>query len=94
LYDGVTGAVKNQITRGQWPVRSVVDVDEEKRQIWFTASGMYPGKDPYFVHFYRINFDGTGLTPLTSADANHTVSMSPDKTYVVDLLTRRRSPDR
>ena len=31
-------------------------------QIWFSASGMYPGKDPYFVHYYRINFDGTGLT--------------------------------
>ena len=23
------------------------------------------GKDPYFQHYYRINFDGTGLTPLT-----------------------------
>ena len=42
-----------------------MQVDEDKRQIWFSASGMYPGKDPYFVHYYRINFDGTGLTPLT-----------------------------
>ena len=88
LYDGVTGAVKNQITKGQWPVRSVVDVDEQKRQIWFSASGMSPGKDPYFVHFYRINFDGTGLTPLTSADANHTVSLSPDMKYFVDTYSR------
>ena len=88
LYDGVTGAVKNQITKGLWTVRSVVDVDEQKRQIWFSASGMYPGKDPYFVHFYRINFDGTGLTPLTSADANHTVSLSPDMKYFVDTYSR------
>ena len=21
-----------------------------------------PGKDPYFIHYYRVNFDGTGLT--------------------------------
>ena len=30
---------------------------------------MNPGKDPYFIHYYRINFDGTGLTPLTDGDA-------------------------
>ena len=41
-----------------------MQVDEDKRQIWFSASGMYPGKDPYFVHYYRINFDGTGLTRI------------------------------
>src|SRR6185312_13682127 len=84
LYDGTTGTVKNQITKGSWPVRSVVQVDEEKRQIWFSASGMYPGKDPYFVHYYRIDFDGTGLTALTTADANHTVWFSPDRQFYVD----------
>jgi hypothetical protein len=52
LYDGATGRVKNQITRGEWVVRGVTRVDEAKRQIWFSASGMYPGKDPYLVHYY------------------------------------------
>jgi len=88
LYDGATGAVKNQITKGNWVVRGVEKVDEEKRQIWFRASGMYPGKDPYFVHYYRINFDGTGLTALTGADANHTVSFSPDMKYYTDTWSR------
>ena len=62
LFDGVTGAVKNQITKGEWVVRGVSRVDEEKRQIWFSGSGMYAGQDPYFLYYYRINFDGTGLT--------------------------------
>jgi dipeptidyl aminopeptidase/acylaminoacyl peptidase len=88
LYDGATGAVKNQITRGQWVVRGVEKVDEERRQVWFRASGMYPGKDPYFVHYYRINFDGTGLVALTEADANHAVSLSPDLKYYVDTWSR------
>jgi hypothetical protein len=88
LYDGATGTVKNQITKGSWPVRSVVQVNEETRQIWFSASGMYPGKDPYFVHYYRINFDGTGLTPLTATDANHNASFSPDQKYYVDTYSR------
>jgi hypothetical protein len=46
LYDGVTGRVNNQITKGQWVVRAVDRVDEARRQIWFSASGMNPGEDP------------------------------------------------
>jgi dipeptidyl aminopeptidase/acylaminoacyl peptidase len=90
LYNGVTGRVKNQITRGAWVVRGVDWVDTTKRQIYFTASGMYAGKDPYFVNAYRVNFDGTGLTPLTdpTVDATHTVSYSPDHRYFVDLWSR------
>ncbi len=88
LMDGATGQVKNQITKGQWVVRGVEKVDEESRQIWFQASGMYPGKDPYFVHYYRINFDGSGLTALTETDANHTVTFSADMKYYVDSWSR------
>ncbi|MGW8268281.1 MAG: prolyl oligopeptidase family serine peptidase, partial [Longimicrobiales bacterium] len=88
LYDGATGRVKNQITRGEWVVRAVEWVDEENRQIWFRASGMYPGKDPYFLHYYRINFDGTGLTAYTEADGQHSVSFSPDRDLYVDRWSR------
>ena len=88
LYDGKSGAVKNQITKGEWVVRSVVQVNEKERQVYFAASGMYPEKDPYFVHYYRINLDGTGLTPLTTADANHNVVFSADAKYFVDTYSR------
>ncbi len=64
LYDGARGKVENQITRGNWVVRGVDEVDDEKRQIWFHASGMNPGEDPYFNYYFRINFDGSGLTRL------------------------------
>jgi dipeptidyl aminopeptidase/acylaminoacyl peptidase len=88
LYDGVTGAVKNQITSGEWVVRGVSRVDDEKRQIWLSASGMYPGRDPYFVSYHRINFDGTGLTRLTEAEANHAASFSEDGAFFVDVYSR------
>jgi dipeptidyl aminopeptidase/acylaminoacyl peptidase len=88
LIDGVTGAVKNQITKGAWPVRHVVKVDEDKRQLWFSAGGMNAGEDPYFQHYYRINLDGTGLIPLTSVRANHTVEFSSDMQYFVDHYSR------
>jgi dipeptidyl aminopeptidase/acylaminoacyl peptidase len=88
LYDGVTGRVKNQITKGQWVVREVDKVDEVTRQIWFRASGMYPGKDPYFIHAYRINLDGSGLTALTDADGNHSITYSSDMKYYIDTWSR------
>ncbi len=88
LYDGVTGRVKNQITRGDWVVRGVDHVDTLTRQIWFHASGMYAGEDPYFVYYYRINFDGTGLSRLTEAPGTHTVTFSPDMRYYVDTWSR------
>ena len=103
LYDGATGRVKNQITKGNWIVRYVDFVDEAKRQIWFRASGMVPGQDPYFTHYYRVNFDGSGLTQLTDADGDHTVRFSADRKFYVDTWSRvdlapvsqlRRSEDR
>jgi dipeptidyl aminopeptidase/acylaminoacyl peptidase len=88
LLDGKTGSIKNQITRGDWVVRAVNHVDEEKRQIWFEASGMRSGEDPYFVHAYRINFDGSGLTPLTEEEGNHHVEYSEDGKFYVDTWSK------
>ena len=69
-------------------VRAVNRVDDDKRQIWFEASGMNNDEDPYFVHAYRINFDGTDLTPLTPAATNHRVEFSSNGKYYVDLQSR------
>ncbi len=92
LYDGATGRVKNQITRGPWVVRDVDQVDETNRVITFRASGMNPGQDPYLQHHYRINFDGTGLVALTSADADHALAFSPDRAFYVDTYSRVDQP--
>jgi dipeptidyl aminopeptidase/acylaminoacyl peptidase len=88
LYDGVTGKVKNQITKGNWLVRNVDYVDDAKRQIWFETGGINPKQDPYFTQYYRINFDGTGMTKLTDANGMHTVSFSHDRKYYVDTWQR------
>ncbi len=92
LYDGATGLVKNQVTKGEWVVRGVDTVDAPKRQIYFRASGMYAGKDPYLIHAYRINFDGTGLVALTQGDGTHTLSWSPNREYYVDTWSRVDQP--
>lgn len=88
LFDAATGRVKHQITKGDWMVRGVSFVDEDARQIVFMAGGMVKGQDPYFVQYYRVNFDGSGLTPLTTADGYHTVRFSHDREYYVDTWSR------
>lgn len=93
LIDGETGRVKNRIMAGHWVVRDVLKVDDTKRQIWFTGSGMNPGEDPYFRHAYRIDFDGSHLVALTPAHADHEVRLSPDTTMFVDTYSRVDLPN-
>jgi dipeptidyl aminopeptidase/acylaminoacyl peptidase len=88
LIDAKEGKVKNPITQGDYVVRGVERIDEEKRQIWFRASGKNPDQDPYFNHHYRVNFDGTGLTALTEGNGDHTIEYSPDRKYVIDTYSR------
>lgn len=88
LYDARTGKVKNAITRGEWLVRGVDWVDREKRQVWFRAGGIRPGQDPYYVHYCRVNFDGTGLVICTEGDGIHKVDFSPDRRFIIDTYSR------
>ncbi len=88
LYNGKTGKVKQQITRGQWVVRRVLNVDDDKQQITFMASGRDKDLDPYLQHCYRINFNGSGLIKLTKNPANHYVAYSDNKDYFVDTFSR------
>ena len=92
LYNADTGEVKNQITRGPWVVRGVDYVDTAKRQIWFRAGGIHAEQDPYYVHFCRVNFDGTGLVVLTAGDGTHEVDFSPDRKYIIDTYSRVDMP--
>jgi dienelactone hydrolase len=88
LYDGKTGEVKNQITRGPWVVRGVDQVDTAKRQIWFRAGGIRGEQDPYYIHYCRVNFDGTGLVVLTAGDGTHEAEFSPDRRFLIDTYSR------
>jgi dipeptidyl aminopeptidase/acylaminoacyl peptidase len=86
--DGATGKVLRQITRGDWVVRDVLHVDDAQRRIWFSASGMDAGDDPYQRHLFQVDFDGGHLTRLTTAVADHDVSISDDGRYYVDVYSR------
>jgi dipeptidyl aminopeptidase/acylaminoacyl peptidase len=69
-------------------IRGVDRVDKEKRQIWFRAGGIRPGQDPYYLHYCRVNLNGSGLTILTEGDGTHTVAWSPDRRHFIDTYSR------
>ena len=88
LIDVKTGKTKNQITKGQFVVRYVDWIDHEKSQIWFRASGLNKDQDPYLMHYYRINFDGSEFTHLTEGNGWHNITYSPDRKYIIDQYSR------
>ena len=92
LYDIDKKQLLNQVTQGDFVVRSIEFVDEKLKTIWFIAGGKEPGRDPYFRHLYKIGFDGSGLTLLTPENADHDVRVSPDGKYVVDNYSRIDQP--
>jgi len=87
MYNRTTAQPDYQITKGEWYVREVLRVDEDNRQIYFSANGMEAGEDPYLIRYYRIGFDGKGLTCLTPEEGMHRAWFSGDMKYLVDVYS-------
>ena len=92
LYDVKSGKPKQQITKGQWVVREVLHVDEDKREVWFTANGMRASEDPYHLHLFRVKFDGSEFKQLTAGDGNHRIEFSPTREWFIDTFSRADMP--
>ncbi len=110
LYDGDTGKLKNRVTQGDWLVRDIISVDEDKQRIYLTGSGKEKG-DPYYRYLYRVNYDGSDLTLLTPEPSDHMLTspvnevwasaaaegyevLSPDKLLAVYNYSRIDDPTR
>jgi dipeptidyl aminopeptidase/acylaminoacyl peptidase len=87
LYDG-NGNLKNQITSGAFHSEEIEGIDEKNRVLYFTANGREQGDDPYYLHLYRVNFDGTGLKLLTRLNFNHSPAMDDSNRYFVNTYSR------
>lgn len=87
LYDLATGKRKRQLTSGNWNVAKIVRLDSTSRTLWFTGVGREAGRDPYFVHYYRVGLDGGEVQLLTPEDANHAITASANGTYFLDVYS-------
>ena len=92
LYDK-EGKLKNQITQGPWHIEEIISIDEEKRIVYFSANGKENvnatiKEDPYYLHLYKVNLDGTGLQLLNPGNFDHSFSMNDKKSYFVNTSSR------
>jgi dipeptidyl-peptidase-4 len=88
LCDARTGAVKRQITKGNWVVRAVDHADDAARSLVIRTMGMHANQDPYHVHFARVSLDGGEPLSLTDGDGTHEIVFSPDRAYYLDTWSR------
>lgn len=87
LYDE-NGKLKNQITSGPWHCEDILGIDEKNRVLYFSANGRESNEDPYYLHAYRINLDGTGLKLLNPGDFDHASSIDDNNRYIVNNFSR------
>src|SRR5207302_11034261 len=85
---GADGKLIKQVTSGDWDVRTLDAVDEEKGTIYFSSS-----EHSYIAnHEYTIKLDGSGLNRLTTIDGNHRASFNSNATYFVDSWNDVNTP--
>ncbi|HMI01934.1 MAG TPA: DPP IV N-terminal domain-containing protein [Pedobacter sp.] len=87
LFDG-NGKLKNQITKGSFHCESIVNIDEKNRVLYFTANGREAKENPYYLHLYRIRFDGTGMKLLNPGDFDHAANLNDENRFFVNNFSR------
>lgn len=87
LYD-TNGKLINQITKGAFHTEEITGLDPASGTLYFTASGREKNEDPYYLHQYSINTNGTGIKLLNPGNFDHQVEMSESSRYFVNNSSR------
>jgi dipeptidyl-peptidase-4 len=78
------------VTAGEWPAESIVLVDEDAGELWFTAWSA-PVAVRQQLHVARL--DGSGSVRITSPDHHHTkFRISPDGAFVIATAETTTEP--
>jgi dipeptidyl aminopeptidase/acylaminoacyl peptidase len=73
LYDLATGKLIRPLTSGDWLVRNILGVDEDRRQVFVSLAGRTKGKNPYYQEIARVDLDTGALKILSASDDDHEV---------------------
>jgi dipeptidyl-peptidase 4 len=88
LYLYGTDGTVTTVTSGDWLVRKIVSVDEERRHVVLTAAGRDPGGDPYLQELCSVPLDGGAVAPITSDGLDHDALPSSSGRFFVDVMSR------
>jgi dipeptidyl aminopeptidase/acylaminoacyl peptidase len=73
LYSLATGKLIRPITRGNWLVRNILGVDENRREVYISVAGRTPRKNLYYREIAKVNLDTGVMKVLSSSDEDHEV---------------------
>lgn len=76
------GTLANAITSHPFEVLDIVKVDEDKKLLYYMARS---GENHMLMQLHRVQLDGSKDTRLTDPAYNHSVTISPDGKYFVDI---------
>ena len=90
LYDIATGLLVAPLTlHSTFEVVGITKVDEAAGVVYYTARS---GDNWMKVQLHRVGLDGKGDVRLTDPKFTHTVSISPDNTFIVDTYQTHTDP--
>ncbi len=79
LYN-VNGELIKPLTQGEWPIDSLIGVDEVGGWVYFTSGK----KNPIEKHLYRVSLENTGEPEqLTKEEGFNDIDMSHDGTFYI-----------
>lgn len=85
---GADGKLIRQVTKGDWDVRTLDEIDEGKGTLYFTGT-----ERSYIANnTYSIKLDGTGLNRLTQTEGTHRASFNSSATHFVDTWSDVNTP--
>lgn len=87
-YD-YSGKLINQVTKGNWEVVIVNQVDSKHNTIYYTSTE----ESPLERHLYSIQFDGKKKEKLTQEPGRHFIDLSPNATYYLDTYSNVNTPN-
>lgn len=78
------------VTSGEWEVRTLHKVDEEKGWVYFSGT-----RDCAIAgNLYRVKLDGTSLERLTRELGDHSITLSPTCNLYIDTFSSHATPTR
>jgi dipeptidyl aminopeptidase/acylaminoacyl peptidase len=73
LYSLATGKLIRPLTSGNWLVRNILGVDENRREVYVSVAGRTPRKNLYYREIAKIKLDTGAMKVLSSSDGDHEV---------------------
>lgn len=82
------GKLLTQVTKGDWEVVRVENVDANSKTIYYTSTET----SPLDRHLYSIKFDGSGKKKITKEAGRHHLNLSPNSKYFIDSYSNVNTP--